>query len=399
MKQRRPYRRVLATPGFKGVFLLGQALKIPTVAAPGVLTLHVSMGLGRGFGAAGLVVALWTLGMAAGAPLQGRVMDRWGIRPAFCAVMAVQAAFWGTAGWLPYPQLVGAAFFAGLFLVPGGTLPRMAISALVREENRHTAFALDAMLTNLSSLAAPGVGVVVSANVGTRPALLGLGAALLLVCCCLVVRGPRHGLRADARGAAPSRGLRDPALLMVFLCVAATGAMLSGSDLAMLATLRSAGQTSWAAAVMATCVTSAVLGGLVYGSRERALSPASLVCALGVLMLPVGIVADWRWLLVALIPSAALVAPAFSSAADAAGRLAGPRERATVMSVFGAATMVGSSLGAPLAGAVFDRGAAPACFAAVGCLGIAAGLASRRALSAPNTPNGSGSGHEEEMRV
>ncbi|MGI5350687.1 MFS transporter [Streptomyces sp. CA-250714] len=396
MTKLQQYRRVLSTPHFPGVFLLGQALKVPTVAAPVVLTLHASIGLGRGFGAAGMLVALWTLGMAVGAPLQGRFMDRWGMRPAFCVVLAAQAAFWGTAGMLSFPQLAVAAFCGGLFLVPGGTIPRMAISALVPEANRHTAFAVDAMLTNLSSLAAPAVGVLVSTSVGTRPALLGLGAVLVVNCACLAALAPELG--GSGRGALSVSLLRGRQLLMAFLCVAAIGAMMSGSDLAILATLRSAGQTNWAAVVMAACVASSVVGGLVYGARERAVPPAPLVAGLGLLMVPVGFVADWRWMVCAVVPAALLVAPAFSSSAGAASRLADPRDRATVMSLYGAAMMVGSSLGAPLAGVVFEHGASVAGFAAVGSVGIAAGLASRRTLGA-SAAQGGGAHRNQEMRV
>lgn len=373
------YRRVLATPGFAGVFLLGQLLKLPTVAAPVVLTLHVTLGLGGGFGAAGTVVALWTLGVAAGAQLQGRSMDRWGVRPVFGAALVVQVAFWALVPELPLPALAAAVVVGGLFLVPGGTMTRVAIGGLVPEEDSHAAFSLDSVLTNLCALLGPAGGIVVATAAGTVAAVLSLGAVVVLGCVAFAFLGSGFGRPAAQRGPMGSLWRRD--LVMIFVCVGATGAMMSGSDLAMIATLRSVDQVALAAAVMAVCVASSVAGGLVSGARDWSAPPAALVALLGLFMIPIGFVADWRWMIVAFVPAALLVAPTFAASAVALGKLSEPGARATVMSMYGAAMMIGSALGAPLAGAVFEHGAGFAAFAAVGAVGIVAGAVGLRGLA------------------
>ena len=62
------------------MLLLGSLLKIPLVAVPLVLTLHLTTTDHLGYAQAGLVIALWTAGAAVGCPFQGRLIDRHGLR-------------------------------------------------------------------------------------------------------------------------------------------------------------------------------------------------------------------------------------------------------------------------------------------------------------------------------
>ena len=62
--------------------------RLPMTAMGVTMTLYVVNDLGRGYGAAGLIGAATTLGSAFGAPLVGRYVDRYGLRPvvAVCGV-------------------------------------------------------------------------------------------------------------------------------------------------------------------------------------------------------------------------------------------------------------------------------------------------------------------------
>jgi MFS family permease len=373
------YRRVLAVPGFAAFLLLGLLLNVPTTAAPVVLTLYTVIGRhGASFGAAGLVVGLWTVGMAVGLPLQGWVMDRRGFRPIFLAAVLVHAGFWGLALVMPLPVLAVTAFVSGLFVVPGGTITRMAVSALVPEDSRHTAYAASSMLAGLSVLVVPALGVVVATQVSMSAAVLGVGAVFVLSGALLVTRELPSGQQLAGGGGV--RSVLSGRLVATFACVAAVGVMTSGSDVVLLATLKSVGQTTWAGAVLAVCAASSLFGGFVYGGRERGWPPAPMVVVMGLFMIPIGLWADWRWLFVAFVPVALLVAPAYSALAHVAGELAGRHARATVMSVFGTAVMVGNALGPPLAGVVYDLGSHQLGFAVIGVVGVLVGLLARQPL-------------------
>ncbi|WP_448060322.1 hypothetical protein [Cellulomonas hominis] len=79
---------------------------------PGVLP------LGMGYGQAALVAGSLTVGMAFGAPWRGRRVDRLGLRRALVPSVVIEAEVWIVAQFLGYEALLGAAFVAGVFLVP-----------------------------------------------------------------------------------------------------------------------------------------------------------------------------------------------------------------------------------------------------------------------------------------
>src|SRR3954470_15708988 len=98
------YQAVLRLPGLTPLAAVGFAARLPVTATGVVLTLHVALGLDRGFAAAGLVGGAVTAGVALGAPLLGRLIDRRGLRPVLAACGLAQAVFWGVA-----PELGAAA--------------------------------------------------------------------------------------------------------------------------------------------------------------------------------------------------------------------------------------------------------------------------------------------------
>ena len=57
-----PYRQTLALPGIKSLLIVATLARIPITAGAVVLTLHVVNDLGRGYGAAGLIGAAFTVG-------------------------------------------------------------------------------------------------------------------------------------------------------------------------------------------------------------------------------------------------------------------------------------------------------------------------------------------------
>src|SRR5262245_8080835 len=101
-----PYRRVLGLRGVRGLMAVALVARIPVIAAGITLTLHVVLDLHRGYGAAGLVGAASTVGIALGSPLLGRLVDRRGLRTMLALTTAGQAVFWSLAPLLSYPALL-----------------------------------------------------------------------------------------------------------------------------------------------------------------------------------------------------------------------------------------------------------------------------------------------------
>ena len=113
-----PYRATLALPGMKSLLTVATLARVPITAGMVTLTLHVVNDLDRGYGAAGLVGAAFTVGASVGAPLMGRFVDRRGLRPMLVLTTVAEVAFWTTAQATPYWVLLFMALFGGMLSLP-----------------------------------------------------------------------------------------------------------------------------------------------------------------------------------------------------------------------------------------------------------------------------------------
>src|SRR5690242_4778158 len=113
-----PYRRILALPGMRALVAVALPARVPVTAAGITLTLHVVLDLHRGYGAAGLVGAASTVGIALGSPLLGRLVDRRGLRLTVLVTTVAEGVFWAVSPALSYPALLVAAFVGGLVTLP-----------------------------------------------------------------------------------------------------------------------------------------------------------------------------------------------------------------------------------------------------------------------------------------
>jgi MFS family permease len=391
-----PYRRVLALPGVRTLTLLGVLARIPHTAISMVLTLHVVLSLHRGYGDAGLVVGAFTVGAAVGAPWRGRAVDRFGLRRALVPSLVVEAAVWGSAPWLPFEALVGAVVVAGLLGLPVFTVIRLSLSVLVPEPQRRTAFALDSMAVEGSFMVGPALGVLVATHLSTTAAMLLLGSATVCAGIALMVANPptRSAVRgvvtagAGAGLAGVGTAVESPtvrwtssatrqrhrvpvtaALVAVLGAAAAATLVLAGTDVAIVAQLRSHDALDLTGLVMVAWCGSSLLGGLVYGAAPRSVPPLALLLALAALTVPIGLAGTPLVLCLAVLPAGALCAPLISATAEAVARLVPERVRGEAMGWHGSALTAGSAAGAPAAGFAIDRVAPWAGFGAVGVVG------------------------------
>lgn len=74
------YGRLLRDPRIRNLLAVGFIARFPHTAAGVVLTLHVAVTLGLGYGQAGLAAAAMTLGIACGSPWRGRAIDAKGLQ-------------------------------------------------------------------------------------------------------------------------------------------------------------------------------------------------------------------------------------------------------------------------------------------------------------------------------
>ncbi|MFI1735766.1 MFS transporter [Streptomyces acidicola] len=359
------------------------------------LTMYVVLGLNMSYVAAGSVAAALTAGLALGGPLLGRMIDRRGLRTVLLVTVVVQVVFWLSVPILPYGTLLGAAFAAGLLMVPAQPVTRQAIAAMTTAEQRRAAFALESVQGELSYMVGPAVVILCAAKVSPGVVTWGLGAAIVAGGTAIALLNPP--LRAEdeagvgAVGRPPRREWLGAGMIAVLTMAFGTTTLLSGVDLAIVATLEEAGQVSWAAVVLAVFGLTSVAGGLIYGALPRPLPAWLLLGLLGLVTIPAGLADDWPWLCVAVVGTGLFTAPTLSAVADAVSRLAPASVRGEATGLQSSAQSAGFALGSPIVGVTIDASVPAGGFAAAGLAGLAAALAGcllsrRRPLPRPPTP-------------
>ncbi len=383
------YRLVVAIPGFTRLTLLAMGARIPTVSSGVVLTLHVVLGLGLGYGPAGLVGAAATIGTAIGAPVLGRVVDQYGLRPMLVGTTLVQAGYWSAAPWLPYSALLATSFVGGFFMVPVFSVVRQALAAMVPLVLRRAAYSLDSMSIELSFMIGPVVAVLIATQVSTRAAMLVLGA--LVVCSGVMMYVLNPPVKSDEAAGASRPSARTwlrPGLVSILLATTSATIILAGTDVAVVAALQSSGQVAWVGLVLALWGLYSLVGGFLFGAIQRGVQATTLAVALGLFTIPAGLFGNLWWALsLALIPAGLLCAPTLAALVNELSGLAPETVRGLVMGLHGSAMTAGFAIGAPLGGAVTDASAPVWAFVVTGAAGTALALAAIAVRRRDHTPS------------
>jgi predicted MFS family arabinose efflux permease len=286
-----------------------------------------------------------------------------------------EVTFWTTAQAMPYWALLIAALIGGFLTLPAFAVARQSIAALAPESHRLPAFALDSITTELSFMAGPALGVLVSTTAGAQVAMLAVGIGILLSGIGLWVLNPPIRGKDESPISAGERVPRStwlkPRLVAVLAITSAATLVLSGTDVAVVAVLQSSGEVEWTGAVLAMWAAYSLLGGFAYGTVRRGLSPLTLLAPMALLTIPVGLAGGHWWLLaLLLLPAGALCAPTITATADAVSRMTPASARGEAMGLHNSSLTVGVALGAPLAGVVMDTWSPAWGFAAVGGVGL-----------------------------
>jgi MFS family permease len=374
---------------------LALVARIPVTAAPIALTLRVVLGLHRGFAEAGLVAAAVALGMACGAPLLGHLVDRRGARTVLIMTTVSQGVFWAVASRLSYEWLVPTAFVGGSLSLPVFSLIRQALAVLLPEQDLQAGLSLDSMSVELSYSVGPALGVIVVTRLGSGTAMLVIGAAVVIAGIGLIWFNPPTSQRLDAPSAPvsvqASRGdVKDvadsvnepatakvsskwltPATIAALLATSGATLTLSGTDIALTASMRAFGHVGILGLIIATWALASLVGGFIYGAIGKRRDPLLLLAFLGGLTILLVLAGSWWTLLLLTIPSGLFCAPLISSTVEVIASSVSPERRGRVLGVHTSALMLGSAAGAPLTGLVIDGTSPGVGFVAIGVLGTA----------------------------
>lgn len=415
------YRDLLAVRPIRNLLLVGMVARIPHSAAGVLLTLHIVLSLGQGYAAAGAAAAVMTIGIAVGAPWRGRRVDTVGLRKALIPSVVSETVIWSIVPHVSYELLLPLVFVGGLLTLPIFSVVRQSLGILASGEQRRTAFALDAISTELVFMIGPAAGALVatagfsvlgltvvgvatslsglflmwinpptrSTTTGPKPEQVFAAAQQEGAEAALVAAAPAHLQEAAAElaplAAAEERrkdrlGLRHKvihnfawftaAVAAVFAVASGAGMVLSGTDVGIVAALQTGGHQSEIGIVFLFWCAASVLGGLVYGAMHRPVSPILLLLGMSALTLPMAFAQDtWTLALLSLLPGL-LCAPVLSAASEKVADLVEEGRRGEAMGWYGSALTGGVALGAPLAGLFIDGVGPGAGFVSVGVAGV-----------------------------
>lgn len=386
------YRRLLGIPTVRSVLVLGFVIRVPVWATFVVLTLHVVTGLDRSYTAAGLLSTASTIAVAVAGPWRGRALDRIGLRATIGPQLVVLAVVWSIAPFVPYAALLALAVIGGLANLPLFSVVRQALISAVDDADRKAVLSLDAIITELSFMLGPVLGVLLATWIDTSWALL--GTQLVGVAGGLVLWWVNPALVPDAtpgpepapadepgRTAAPARGAvpapviwRDPAIVAVLAAGVATTVVLTGTDLGVVAALRALhepGSIGWMLAIWGA---GSAVGALVYGALHRPVPLNLLLALLAATTMPVAFATDRLTLGLLLFGCGLFCAPTVTAASEALSRAVPVTSLGEVLGWQGVAFTIGSAAGAPIAGAAIDHSGWQASFVVTGAVALLAGV-------------------------
>lgn len=410
------YKEMLSIRPVRRLLVVGMIARIPHSAAGVLLTLHIVLTLNQGYAAAGAAAAVMTIGIAVGAPWRGRRVDTVGLRKALIPSVVSETVIWSIVPHVSYEWLLPLVFVGGLFTLPIFSVVRQSLGVMVEGEQRRSAFALDSIATELVFMIGPAVGAIVATAgfsaigltaVGISVSVAGLflmwfnpptrsetactpeesadraAADLAAAEAAMVASAPAHVQEAASEMTSPtsrsaalkSRVARNftwftVSVAALFAVAAGSGMVLSGSDVSIVGLLERGGHENQIGIVFFFWCASSVVGGLIYGSMKRSISPMLLLLGMAALTIPMGFAQDtWTLAFLSLLPGL-LCAPVLSASSEKVADLVDEERRGEAMGWYGSALTAGVALGAPLAGVFIDTVGPSAGFAAIGSAGV-----------------------------
>ncbi|MGY5318512.1 MFS transporter [Neomicrococcus lactis] len=184
------YKEVLAIPGVPLLLFVGLIARFPHAAAGVMLTLHVAQTLGMDWASAGLAGAIFTIGIAIGSPWRGRSIDMKGLRKALIPSIISEVTVWSIAPHVSFQWLLLLVFVGGVFALPVFSVMRQALSIMARGHKRRSAYALDAIVTEIVFMTGPGVAALVATMISSVVGLTAIGIASSLAGVVLMIANP-----------------------------------------------------------------------------------------------------------------------------------------------------------------------------------------------------------------
>ncbi|MET9447021.1 MFS transporter [Streptomyces cinerochromogenes] len=367
--------------------------RLPNATAAIALVLFVRAEGGT-YSLAGALAAVYGVANAVGQPVLGRLVDLYGqprVQLPAAVVAALAMTLFAFRGTDPLPLAYAAVAAAGLFTPPlEGGLRALWPSVLAREEQVHTAYAMDAIAQEVMFTVGPLLVTLCVSVWDERAALLVLNLLGVLGALSVVVSPPSRAWRSAPREAHWLGALRSPGLLALLAAFLFVGIALGSITVASVSYADGHGGDAVYGWLMAGLGLGALVGGTVYGARRWAGAPERrlrvLTALLAVCYLPLMLMPGAVAMVLLSVVSGVFLAPCIACAFIIVDRHAPSGTVTEAFSWLVTTFTVGASVGTGLAGPVVQAGGALWGFAlpgAAGAVSLLVLLATGRVLAAP----------------
>ena len=310
------------------------------------------------FARAGAAVGINFLALAAAAPVQGRLIDRIGPRPLLLVTGVVQplalvGVLLAARAQAPFAVLAACAAVAGAFASPITTITRtLWRHRFDLEDDRRTAFALDAVAVEFNFTIGPAlVALVLSAWGATAAFGVAIGAVVLAFAIYIASGTLRLFKRVQGEERHLLGPLTEPRLLLVFVATFGLSACFGLIEVGYPAFATATGMPAVAGLLLAINSLGSALGGMLYGGMHfRAGVERQLAAAMALMSIPLLLHALWQVPVVFAIVAffaGALIAPSITAQSVLVSRFA-PAKYATEAFTW-SSTFIVSGIGSGMA--------------------------------------------------
>jgi MFS family permease len=374
------YRAALSTPGMRGPVVASLLARLPIAMVGLSMLLYVQRSTGS-FAIAGLVSAGSLVGVAVGAVVQGRLMDRLGpTRPLLVTtvllVVFATAAILSVEAKASVAVVLPLAFLVGLNEPMVGSASRALWARMVPAGSvRLAGYAYEAISMEVFFILGPGLsGLLVAAP------WAGTGVVIGVVC--MVVGATWFALNPTVRAVRPAvvenrrllGALASPGMRTVALAALGFGITIGFIEVAVPAAAANAGRISMGGLLLSAWSISSVVFGVLYAMRpfpkSMHLRLPALLGGFGALSLLLAIPTTLIWLGITMLLVGTLVTPQATTHSAAIEQVA---PKGTATEAFGwviTAVTVGLAIGQSISGYLVEHIGTSVAFLAAGGAGL-----------------------------
>jgi len=381
---------LLRRPQVARLLFSALAGRLPNGMVPLALVLF-ARDSGEGFGRAGLLTAAYSLGCCLGGPALSRAMDLRGQRVPLVAGAVVSSLALALLPWTPTAAALPVALVAGLATPPLEPALRTLWPSVLLPRQVPAAFALDAAAQELIFVLGPLV-VLAAQLTGAggglvAAAVVGLAGAWWFTTSRASTQW-RPAVHDDRHWLGPLRSRR---LVVLYASILLVGITIGVPAVALVAWAEANGGRGLAPWLVAANTFGALIGGITYSPRAPHRDPRrDLLLGLAVLVVTyaaLSLTPANAWLMGALTIASGLgLPPVLTCVFQLVDRLAPVGTTSEAFAWLISAFLVGSSVGAAVAGSLSDAGHLAATFlaaAAASALALAVAAAVVRGVSGP----------------